>query len=261
MVKKRFINKYLEYAPKFLCQKERCRREIGNVFLYYRICDQGYAKEKPPFITKENCLKNAISQFPIDKVCWMVIADNVCNDTYNMICKYVPESQIKRVSVGHGAGTFRIVYEEAIKNKDNDLIYFLEDDYLHLHDSYEALRKAAECNYGDYFTLYDHPDKYGYDSPNPLVVKGGERTRLYWCGNHHWKITNSTTMTFAAFADVLKKDKKVFWRWTEGRHPYDFQLFTELKLLRARLLLSAVPAMSTHGETCFLSYGTNWSNV
>ena len=252
------VNKYLEYAPKFLKEKPRNSRDIEHFFLFYRICDHGYPKDKPTFITKENCLKNAIKEFPLGEVTWMVLADNVSIDTYNMICKYVPESHVKCVNVGNGAGTFRMVFDEAIMKHTDDLIYFLEDDYLHLSGAKDKLLSAAKCNYADYLTLYDHPDKYSNDSPNPFVLSGGEKTKLYWCDSHHWKLTNSTTMTFAAFADTLRQDKETFYRWTETNHPFDFQMFIELKLFGKRKLINAVPSLSTHGETAYLAKGIDW---
>ena len=256
----KIIRWYLFGVQKFQRRKYRTARKVHGFHLYYRICDQGYQKTKPEYVTKENCLRNALREFPMDKVDWVVFADNICDETYKMICKYIPQNQIKRVSVGHGAGTFRMVYEEAIKNSPNDLVYFLEDDYLHLSGSYDVLIESARCNFVDYFTLYDHPDKYGVDSPNPFVRSEGEKSIVYWCNNHHWKRTNSTTMTFAAFVDVLIRDQKTFWRWTESNHPYDFNLFTELKL-SGKYLISALPGMSTHGETACLGLGVNWEDV
>lgn len=236
-------------------------RSIVKTCLYYRICDQGYVKEKASYITKENCLANALACFPLSKVEWHVLADNVCDETYAMICKYIPKENIERVKVGHGAGTFRHVYEEAIQQDDNTLVYFLEDDYLHCTKSLETLIEAAQSGMADYMTLYDHPDKYMWNSPNPYVVNGGEKSKVLFIGGHHWKTTNSTTMTFAAFADTLKHDKKHFWRWTETKHPYDFHLFMELKKFAGRKLISPIPSLSTHGDVTSLAPGVNWEGL
>jgi hypothetical protein len=74
-----------------------------NLHIIYRISDAGYSKVKPAYINNEHCLRNAVGVFP-DAI-FHVIADNVSEDTYAMICKYVHSNQIMRVSVGHGAGT------------------------------------------------------------------------------------------------------------------------------------------------------------
>lgn len=167
--RKLIVEKMISYARSISAHKKRNRKErcIGEVVILYRICDHGYLKEKPAYITKENCLRNAVKEFPTTKCEWHVIADNVCDDTYNMIVKYVPADNVEMVSVGHGAGTFRMVYEKALEYNDNDLIYFLEDDYLHLPGSLECLISVAKQNFADYITRYDHPDKYGFKDQNP----------------------------------------------------------------------------------------------
>lgn len=238
----------------------RPRRKVNRIVLYYRICDHGYPKEKPSYITKEHCLSNALREFPLDKVEWHILADNIFDETFQMMKKYVPSDVIQRVTVGNGADTFRMVYEDAMKQEDDVLVYFLEDDYLHIPGSLDYLREAAECNYTDYLTLYDHPDKYS-NLTNPYVTHEGESSVVYWCGHRHWKETNSTTMTFAAFADVLRKDKNVFWNWTKDRHPWDFIMFTDLRKMSGRRLSCPIPSCSTHGETQFLANGINWETI
>lgn len=259
--KRPLVKIYMLLGPKMVRVKKRKTRKVEEVYLYYRICDHGYPKEKPKYITKENCLKNAVARFPLNKVHWIVYADNVCEETYQMICKYVPENQVRRVRIGHGAGTFRLVYEDAIKKNPDDLIYFLEDDYIHSEGAFEALIDAAECNYTDYFTLYDHPAMYDYCAQqNPFNVFGGEKSVVYWCKTHHWKQTNSTTMTLAAYVDTLQKDKNVFWRWTETRHPYDFHIFMDFRIFTRRKLSCPIPSFSTHGEYEWLAPGKDWEN-
>ena len=156
--RKIIVEKMISYAWSISAHKKRNRKErcIGKVVIFYRICDHGYPKDKPVYITKENCLRNAVRVFPTTKCEWHVMADNVCDDTYNMIVKYVPADIVERVSVGHGAGTFRMVYEKALRYSDNDLIYFLEDDYLHLPNSLECLISVAKQNYADYITKVSH---------------------------------------------------------------------------------------------------------
>ena len=261
--KKWIIEKMISHVQSSSANRIRKRQErsIGKVVVFYRICDQGYPKDKPIYITKENCLRNAVQSFPINKCEWHVLADNVSDKTYDMITKYVPACNVKRVSVGHGAGTFRVVYEKALDYNNNDLIYFREDDYLHLPDSLECLISAAKQNYADYITLYDHPDKYGFKDNNPYVKEGGEKTKVFLTDNHHWKLTDSTTMTVAAFVDVLKRDKATWWRWTETRHPYDFQIFVDLRCFSKAHLISPIPSLSTHGEVVMLAPLINWEEV
>ena len=262
-IRKKIVELMISHAWSVSAKKKRKRKErnIRKIVLFYRICDHGYPKDKPIYITKENCLRNAVKTFPLSQCEWHVLADNVCDDTYNMIVKYVPSCNVERVSVGHGAGTFRMVYEKALEYHDNDLIYFLEDDYLHLQSSLECLISIAKQNFSDYITLYDHPDKYGFKDNNPYVRDGAERTKVYLTDNHHWKLTDSTTMTMAAFVDVLKRDKATWWRWTETRHPYDFNIFVDLRCFSNAKVVSPIPSLSTHGEVAMLAPLIDWESV
>lgn len=257
-MEKLLINVYIRLLfvfHKWFGGKQKCRK-VSSVCLIYRISDSGYPKQKLEFINNETCLKNAVSKFPLDKCRWLVIADNVSNETYEMIVKYIPKENIERVSVGHGAGTFRLAYEKVLSLDKDTLVYFLENDYIHRSGSLDALKEAAENVDSEYITLYDNSDKYGYGNLNPLV-KGGERSRVFLTNSSHWKYTNSTTMTFAAFADVLIRDKKFFWNWTNTKHPYDFAIFIQLGL-HGRKLIWPIPGYSTHGDIEYVSPLVDW---
>lgn len=225
--------------------------------IIYRISDAGYNKVKPKYINNENCLKNATEVFKDAN--WLVIADNVSEPTENMIRKYVAEDLIKWVSVGHGAGTFNLALDEALTLDDDEIVYFIENDYLHKPNSQKILEEGFELG-APFVALYDHPDKYLDPSRggNPYSQGGAEDTRVYLSDSVHWKITNSTTMTFAAKVSTLKKYEDTLRTFTTGSHPNDFQMFLSLRD-QAGLLLTPIPGYSTHGETAWLSPLTDWS--
>ena len=41
------------------------------------------------------------------------------------------------VSVGHGAGTFNLALDEALTLDDDEIVYFIENDYLHKPNSHK----------------------------------------------------------------------------------------------------------------------------
>lgn len=226
--------------------------------IIYRISDAGYNKVKPKYITNRNCLWNAINVFK--DADWTVIADNTSEETNQMITQYCSEDKIQYVSVGHGAGTFNLALDLALTLDDNEIVYFIENDYLHRPNSLKLIEEGLEI--GDYITLYDHPDKYinGDVGGNPYITENSEITRVLLTESVHWKITNSTTMTFAAKVKTLRQDEQVLRHYTSGTHPNDFPMFIDL-YNRGKRLLSSIPGYSTHGETAWLAPLTNWAKV
>ena len=227
--------------------------------IIYRISDAGYNKVKPDYINNENCLKNFVWVFGNQDL--HIIADNCSEDTLKMITKYVHPNRIEIVSVGHGAGTFNLALDKALQFPEDEIIYFLENDYLHKVNADKVLKEGFDLG-ASFVSLYDHPDKYiGPDQGgNPYCEGGAEDTRVYLTDSCHWKITNSTTMTFAANVSTLKRTENILRKWTNGTHPNDFNMFLELRE-QNELLITPIPGYSTHGETAWLSPLTDWSQI
>ena len=227
----------------------------------YRISDSGYNKVKPAYINNEACLKNAIQTFPWFEHNWTILADNISEETNNMIQKHIPRNYIEYVSVGHGAGTFNLALDEALQLADEEVVYFLENDYLHKPNSDKVIQEGLELG-ASFVSLYDHPDKYLDPSlgGNPYCEGGAEDTRVYLTDSCHWKITNSTTMTFASKVSTLERTENILRKHTSGTHPNDFHMFLELRE-QNELLITSIPGYSTHGETAWLTPLTDWSKI
>jgi len=230
----------------------------------YRISDSGYNKVKPDYINNENCLKNAVKEFKDAE--WIIIADDTSEETNHMLYKYtktpfLKNVTIKYVSIGHGAGTFNIGLNEALKFDNEEIVYFIENDYLHKPDSKKILEEGFLLG-ASFVSLYDHPDKYLDPSKggNPYCKGNAEDTRVYLTDSVHWKITNSTTMTFAARVKTLKKVNEIMKKHTIGTYPNDFNMFTELRE-KNELLVTPLPGYATHGETAWLAPLTNWDKI
>ena len=229
--------------------------------IIYRISDSGYNKVKPNYINNEACLKNAIQTFPWFDNNWTILADNISEETRTMIKKYISEKFIRDVSIGHGAGTFNLALDEALGYDDETVIYFIENDYLHKPNAGKIIVEGLQLG-ASFVSLYDHPDKYLPPSQggNPYCEGGAEDTRVYLTQSTHWKITNSTTMTFAATVSTLKRTEETLRKYTQGSYPEDFKMFLDLRE-QGELLISSIPGYSTHGETAWLAPLTDWSLI
>jgi len=223
----------------------------------YRISDGATKANKFQHATKKHCIENFLKHFPADEV--IIYADNVRDDSYEWIsqlgCKTI------RTNGGSSAAGFRIVFEDALLFDDNEVVYFVEDDYLHLPNSRIVLLEGIER--ADYVSLYDHSDKYmlpEYGGNLYIGQDAAEETKVFLTKHSHWKLTNSTTMTFASMVSTLKQDADVWRKHSTGTCPRDFDCFIELRELN-RTLATPLPGYSTHCDPQYPTPLVNWELV
>lgn len=219
----------------------------GDIKIVYRIAEKQNktSKVKPDWINNATCLKNAARYRQNAEL--IVFGDNL------------QESKELAVSVAdrffetknHGnAETFIEVVDWVIENLDpDDIVYFLEDDYLHREGYIDVIREGLSRV--DYVSLYDHSDKYEYD--NEAV--------LFYTKSTHWRLASSTTMTFATRVNTLTFDYPVWSEMTKGtKIPPDFYIWKAL-VGKGRRLATPIPGFSTHGEVKYLSPVINWEDI
>jgi hypothetical protein len=226
--------------------------------ILYRISDGSYKKERFSHATKQTCLENFLKHFPKEEVA--IYADNVKDSTYEWLQTY--DCSLVRTQGGSSAAGFRIVFEDALTiDNESEIVYFVEDDYLHLDGSRAAIIEALER--ADYVSLYDHADKYipASQGGNYFIYEdGAEETKVFVTKSSHWKLTNSTTMTFATKVKTLKQDAPTWQEYTRGTHPHDFQCFLALRDKR-RTLVTPIPGLSTHCEPRWASPLIDWTQI
>ncbi len=253
------------------------------LYTLYRISDAGRVKHKIEGATKINCLKNFIDVFGTEGL--TVFADNCSQKTIDAIQELGSTPLL--TSLGN-SGSFNYIVDFAITHfTDRDQVYLVEDDYWHLPLAKQALLEGLPI--ADYVTLYNNPDKYiSYNDGglNPIITNNSEKGRIYLSKTCHWKTTNSTTMTFATHISVLKADRKLIWKFTQTKIPDDFELFLALTkhvhlpfiktkrlrkvlwrvlrnyfVVKKRVLIAALPGLSTHLETEYLGPLTDWQSL
>lgn len=202
----------------------------------YRICNKKDATNMQG-VTRNMCLRNFLEES--GTVNLTVIADNCTPD----IVKYLKDKDIKVIETSLGnSQSFAKALDVALELEDTETVYLVEDDYLHKHAWWMYLEEGLTI--ADFVTLYDHPDKYGTNTPNPLVQHGGELTRVLLTTSCHWKETNSTTMTFATKVATLRKFHEVMRHYLDLDKPRDYLMWRDI--LRDTRLISSIPGYSTH---------------
>lgn len=224
--------------------------------ILYRISDGGFKKNKPSYVTKRDCFTHFLKIFHGYDI--FVFADNVSQETYEFLQQHISCNKIIRTSLNNGF-SFMFAYQFVLKHfNDEEKVYLAEDDYIYTEDAPKIIEEGLDIAH--YSSGYDHPDKYintNEGGPNPFVSNGGELTRVITTNSRHWKFTNSGCMTFASRVKILKEDLPIFRKHCVTGYPYDFRIFEELRK-KGRKLASCIPAVSTHGETEWLSKFIDW---
>lgn len=143
---------------------------------------------------------------------------------------------------------------------NNDIIYFLEDDYIHRQGWIDIMLEGFEYIGADYYTLYDHPDKYGPTS-YPMLYED-LTSKIFATPNIHWRTIPNTTNTYACTYETLMKHFDVHIKycdlvekWTKDSHK-----FQELWNIGSNLI-SCMPGYSAHVENNMLSPIIDWSKI
>lgn len=155
---------------------------------------------------------------------------------------------------GSEAASFLFMLEHVSKQRfsADTILYFLEDDYLHLPNWPNLLREALALPGVDYATLYDHKDKYFLPQYFEL------QSKIFHTASCHWRTTPSTTNTYAMFFKTLQKHMDVHRAYSLGRQvSADHEKFLKLAEHGATLV-SSIPGFATHAEPAFASPCVDW---
>ena len=126
-------------------------------------------------------------------------------------------------------------------------VYFLEDDYLHLPDAISNIISAV-ASFG-LVTGYDHLDRY--TRTDDIEYK----QHVYLSGTRHWRVSESTTGTFAIRRDLLNSAYPLMESvFSQGM---DRLLFRQFHAYNYRLF-SAMPGLTTHVHEPYLSPFVDW---
>ena len=228
--------------------------------IYYRISNNSYKKNRLSHATKEYCLNNFLQSF--GKYDINMIADNVTDSSLLELIKSKESDTFKiEYTSLNNAHSFRHCLRRACKElNDDECVYFIEDDYLHLPESDIVLLEGLKIS--NYVSLYDHPDKYidREAGGNPQIEGGGEVTRVVLTDSTHWKLTNSTTCTFATKIKSLKEDMDIWENATVTQYPNDYIAFTYL-INKGRSLITPIRGYATHTEISWLTPLIDWTKI
>ena len=145
----------------------------------------------------------------------------------------------------------------AKKNCD-DLIYFVEDDYIHKKNSimemvstYEKIASELNCE------LFLCPVDY------PYLYKKLDNSNILIGNNYHWRTVNESLLTFLTSKDLINKYWNELLSMAENEHsPFETPLH---KIYEKELCLSPIPSLAMHctnvNSVFGLSPNINWKKL
>ena len=134
------------------------------------------------------------------------------------------------------------------KNDGEDLIYFIEDDYLHFRSSLEEMvgtyeRIASQLNKD----LIICPSDY------PYLYMDNEKTNLLIGSKRHWRTINKSLCSFMTSKNILNKYWDNFYQNCLDRHD-PFEKYLNL-IYEKEVCISPVKSLSIHMTNINSSYG------
>ena len=135
---------------------------------------------------------------------------------------------------------------------ENDLIYILENDYLHVNGWVDKVTDLFKTFNGlNYISLYDHNDKYTWMHLYEDLV-----SKIFTTSTHHWRTVPNTCGSYICTKKLFLEDYDV-----QTTIIGDANKWLHLEQTKGRFMLSALPGLSTHCMDTLLSPTIDWEKI
>jgi hypothetical protein len=189
-------------------------------------------------------LKNSIISLNVNEFVNNIKSINARNEK-------VTENQISNMSNIHKSLL-------VAKNQCNDLVYFVEDDYLHQLDSiYEMIFTYERISSQMNRELFICPTDY------PYLYTKADTTNIFLGSSKHWRKVEETLCTFLTSKIILQKYWKKFISMCQFEHyPFEQPLHD---IYKSEYCLSPIPSLALHctniNSVFGLSPNMNWKKI
>jgi len=209
-------------------------------------------KFRPYWFDYEKCFINLLNTIEgKNNIKLNIVMDGKINDNWIKKYKHLYKSYEFK------GGNIEIITKEVYKIikeyqcDKNDLIYILENDYLHIENWSDKIIELYKTYSGlNYVSLYDHNDKYFLPQYDDLVSK------IITTDSHHWRTVPSTCGTFFVPKHIFDDDYEIQTTiiGDHNKHIY-------LNEHKGRFILTPIPGLSTHCMEGLLSPTINWQII
>jgi len=215
-----------------------------------------------------NSLKNSIkfcqNKYPNLEIKTIIVDDHSKEENLHKIKKLINGENIEIISLKHKKyesiikeqktkETFSNLTSllksfEIAKDQGKDLIFFVEDDYLHFEPMLEEMVASYER-----IVSQIGKDIFMCPSDYPYLYMNNEKTNILIGNKRHWRTINKTLCTFMTSNNLLNKYWENFYKTCLDRHD-PFEKYIN-EIYKKEFCISPLKSLSLHLTNVNSSYG------
>jgi hypothetical protein len=137
-----------------------------------------------------------------------VLLDSCPPEYYALFRRYFADEDLAFIELGHVGNqeSFLKQIEVLLDQNDSEAVYFAEDDYLYLPNTFREMLNAIKVGIkgerADFVTPYDHSDYYS------LLLHRHDR-EFGKKGDREWQTVNSSCLTFLTTKTTLRETRAI----------------------------------------------------
>ena len=201
------------------------KEKFPNIFIQFTIIDIGSDE------INKNKLASFFKDFPTNFINLDKKKINIQPVTINKNNKIIENNM---------ANTMKSIYESFDQaQKCEDLVYFVEDDYIHKNEALAEMIYAYEK-----FSSIFNKELFILSTDYPYLYKKLENSNILVGEKYHWRTVKESLLTFLTSNQMLVKYReKLFDMAKNERSPFEKNLH---EIFDKELCLSPLPSLSIH---------------